>query len=764
MMKKKSMAVAMAAVTVAMPMSQSFAAIVESDQTQAIKDMKAKAFELMNKEFTKDTNLLIDPALAGEKVIEVSINGGTPYTRYSDFERAFDTAYNKLEDGETLTVNYGYKHSGYTVLADGSVVDFEADKFTEKELNALSKGKNADTTDIKVGEVQFKVDSDDNSKTYQVRLTDADKHGAKRFADVKVGDAEVDFSKPMLRKDATKDYYVDIDGNSIASVEDGDTIKLDPAKTDTEADRITITRDNTAKTKIDASNAVVDGFYLATNNDAIHAADGTIAADSYEAEKVNIVSDVIKKSVQTTKLNASELFNVNEGRATREGNTLLNKLQKLTYDLHKVDYDVTTTETVASQELKIVIEKTDNNDPNAKKVKVEEIRIARDAADKKGEAYDAMKTLLVSKNFSTNAANAAKTADYTDKIATAAGEDRYETAAELSRKQFTKANFANTVEKAIVLVTGEQDKLVDGLTATPLAASLNIDSTSKKAIGAPVLLTGNTKLSQSVVDEIDRLGAQKVYIVGGAISESVEKELENRYGMKVDRVSGDDRYDTALEVADEIYAQRTDNATNEAFDKFNEVFVVGGKSEADALSAGSIAAKLKAPILLTSEAKLNKDVKYYLEGNKVNSNKAANAGSKAYVVGGSLSNSAYNDMLDVQGKGDIERLSGDTRQDTNAAVIEKFFTTDKVDQVVVAKSDNKGMVDALGAGLYAGLNNAPVVLATNSLTEDQEDALDNVKIEVKKVNETKLSKLVAGEGIASSVIKYVKDLAVSFEK
>lgn len=751
MMKKKSMAVAMAAVTVAMPMSQSFAAVVESDQTQAIKDMKAKAFELMNKEFTKDTNLLIDPALAGEKVIKVSINGGTAYTRYSDFERAFDTAYNKLEDGETLTVNYEYKHSGYTVLADGSVVDFEADKFTEKELNALSTGKNADTTAIKVGEVQFKVDSDDNSKTYQVRLTDADKHGAKRFADVKVGDAEVDFSKPMLRKDAAKDYYVDIDGNSIASVEDGDTIKLDPAKTDTDADRITITRDDAAKTKIDASNAVVDGFYLATSNAGIHAADNNIAAESYEAEKVNIVSDVIKKSVETTKLNASELFNVNEGRVTTEGNTLLNKLQKLTYDLHKVDYDVTTTETVASQELKIVIEKTDNNDPNAKKVKVEEIRIARDAADKKGEAYDALKVLLLSENFSTNHAGTA--ANYKDRIATAAGEDRYETAAELSRKQFTKADFAKTKEKAIVLVTGAQDKLVDGLTATPLAATLNIatadinaEITTGKALGAPVLLTGNDKLSQAVVDEIDRLGAEKVYIVGGAISESVEKELENRYGMKVDRVSGDDRYDTALEVADEIHAQRAANNANDPFTKFDKVFVAGGKSEADALSAGSAAAKFKAPILLTNEAKLNKDVKYYLEGNKVD------AASKAYVVGGSISNSAYNDMLDVQGKGDIKRLSGETRQDTNAEVIEEFFTAST--KVVVAKSDNKGMVDALGAGLYAGLNNAPVVLATNSLTDDQEDALDKMTI----TNDTKINRVAVGNGIASSVIKYIKDM------
>ncbi|WP_270942955.1 cell wall-binding repeat-containing protein [Romboutsia lituseburensis] len=712
MMKKKSMAVAMAAVTVAMPMSQSFAAIVESDQTQEIKNMKDKAFELMNKEFTKNKNLLINPALAGEKVFKVSINGGAAYTRYVDFERAFDAAYNKLEDGESLTVKYEYftADTGYTVLKDGSVVDFEADTFSETELKTLA-GSNTESTDVKVGEVQAKTE-DDNSKTYRVRLTDA-KNDVKRFADVKVGDAELDFTKPVLRTDEAKDYYLDIDGNSIAPVEDNDVVSL-------AAGVVSINGDV-------HSDAVVDGFYLATSDAQFN---GGTAKETYKADVETIVNDVIKKSVQKTTLNASELYNTNNTVVTSEGNTLLNKLQKLTYDLNKVDYTVTSTESKTGEELKIVVEKEDMNEPNHKKVKVEEITIVRDAADKKHEAFDAMKSLILSKQFSTN--NTATEANYENKIAVAAGADRYETAAELSRKNFDKSN-------NIVLVTGEQDKLVDGLTATPLAATLN----------APVLLTGNTKLAQPVIDEIDRLDAKTVYIVGGAISEELEKELEKKYGMEVERVSGDDRYDTALEVADEIYEQNGKTP-------FKNVFVVGGKSEADALSAGSIAAKLKAPILLTNEAKLDKDVKYYLDGSKVDK------ASKAYVVGGSISNSAYNDMLDVQGKGDIERLSGDTRQDTNAAVIEKFFTTDKVGKVVVAKSDNKGMVDALGAGLYAGLNNAPVVLATNSLSEDQEDALDKLKIEVDAAtNLTKLNKLVAGEGIASSVVKYVKDLAVN---
>ncbi|MGG7060638.1 hypothetical protein ACQPUZ_20590, partial [Clostridium tertium] len=73
MMKKKSLAVAMAAVTVAMPASQVFAAVVESDNSEQVKAMKEKALELLNKKFTDNESLLINTRVAGEKVFKVQI-------------------------------------------------------------------------------------------------------------------------------------------------------------------------------------------------------------------------------------------------------------------------------------------------------------------------------------------------------------------------------------------------------------------------------------------------------------------------------------------------------------------------------------------------------------------------------------------------------------------------------------------------------------------------------------------------------------------
>lgn len=755
MMKKKSLAVAMAAVTVAMPASQVFAAVVESDNSEQVKAMKEKALELLNKKFTDNESLLINKKVAGEKVFKVEIEAKdktTTYTSYSEFSRDFDTLYNALEDGETIKINYKYAQAvdpaadpivsiGYSTLADGTIVDFDTDTYTQGDLDKLAEGNNAsnsEVTTLKVGDVQYKENEDDKTRTYQVRLSDG-KDNEKRFADLKVGDIKVDVEKdnnakkPVLRQE--NGYYVDLDGNAILEANDDDAITLTTNAADAYTIGITIAgadaAANTAAGEKLTKKAVIDGFYTKFD-----------AAD--KAETPVIVSDVIKKGSVSTSFNSSELFNSAEGRLTTEGNDLLNRLQELTYNLNGVTYNVKVTEPAATKEIKIVVEKKSKIDSNFKKV--EEIKIAKDSNDRKGESYKALTELLLSKTFDTTkkedgTATYNEVANYSNQVATAAGADRYATAAEVSRKQFS--SLAGD-EKSVVLVTGEQSKLVDGLTATPLAAALNDGK------GAPVLLTGNTKLAQPVIDEINRLKVDKVYIVGGAISPEVEKELKTKHGVKVERVAGADRYETSLEVADEIYSQ-TDA-------EFKNVFIAGGKSEADALSAGAAAARKDkvAPILLTTEDKLTKDVKYFLEGNKV-----ADA-SKVYVVGGTVSKAAYNDIVDAH-KDDVKRLSGDNRQDTNAEVINEFFTetagdNTKATKVVVAKSDNKGMVDALGAGLYAGLNNAPVVLATNSLTEDQKDALDKLAIAKENDTDRTVNRLAVGNGIASSVIKYVKDL------
>lgn len=728
MMKKKSMAVAMAAVTVAMPASQVFAAVVDNTQTEEIKAMKAKALELMNKKFTTDGNLLINnngaDSIADTNVfkIELTTPGNSKAevcTSYAEFERKFDKAYAKLEDGQSIKIGYDYakldaanKKIGYSTLKDGQIVDFKLETYTEKELEEAAANINAgEITDakVKVGEIRATELSDDGTKKFEIRLSD-DKNGLERYKEIKVGDVELS-QRPVVRQE--NDYYVDVDGNALAEVKDGDVATLDG---DYENSKIVnIKRLNSGDEKL--KNAQIDGFYADTTS---------------PAETPTIKMDVItKKGTEEITLNSSELYNKDEARVTAEGNDLVRKvnfykeLEIAKQDFYGSRYEVEIKETSTDKEMTIKIFKIDN-ESSTERSKIAEMKIVRDDKDNKAESYKTIRDIVKQE------ANA-----YNGITRVAAGADRYETAAEVSRLGFEKLED----EKAIVLVTGAQDKLVDGLTATPLAAALNGGN------GAPVLLTGNDKIAKPVLDEIERLDAQKVYIVGGAISESVEKELKDVHGLKVDRISGDDRYETSMEVANEMVDNQKVNV--------KDVFVVGGKGEADALSAGAVAARKGkvAPILLTNKDKLSKDIKYFIDKQAV--------GSHAYVVGGtsSVSTSVYNEVLDVVGaKSRIDRLSGDNRQDTNAKVVETFFKDgDKATKVVVAKSDNKGMVDALGAGVYAGLNNAPVILATNNLTEDQEDYLNNNT----NIDKDAASKVMVGNGISSTIAKFIKNLSTN---
>ncbi|MDM0258203.1 cell wall-binding repeat-containing protein, partial [Clostridioides difficile] len=162
------------------------------------------------------------------------------------------------------------------------------------------------------------------------------------------------------------------------------------------------------------------------------------------------------------------------------------------------------------------------------------------------------------------------------------GDDRIETAIALSEKYYNSdddnALFENEVNNVVLVGS---NAIVDGLVASPLAAE-------KKA---PLLLTSKDKLDTNVKSEIKRVmnlknttgvnSTKKIYLAGGenSISKDVENELKDM-GLKVTRLSGDDRYATSLEIADEI---GLDN---------DKAFVVGGTGLADAMSIAPVASKL----------------------------------------------------------------------------------------------------------------------------------------------------------------------------
>ena len=160
----------------------------------------------------------------------------------------------------------------------------------------------------------------------------------------------------------------------------------------------------------------------------------------------------------------------------------------------------------------------------------------------------------------------------TDRIA---GENRYETAVKISQ--------AGYAEGAPVVYVASGQLWPDALTAAPAAANE----------GGPLLLVREGEAPQVVLDEIARLGAERVVIVGGL--PSVNADVEAAIGeidsvVTIDRLGGDNRYETSRLVAEY------------AFESAEGAYVATGKRFPDALSAGTAAGHLAWPLVLVNTA------------------------------------------------------------------------------------------------------------------------------------------------------------------
>ncbi|EGT3660182.1 TPA: cell wall-binding protein Cwp10 [Clostridioides difficile] len=297
------------------------------------------------------------------------------------------------------------------------------------------------------------------------------------------------------------------------------------------------------------------------------------------------------------------------------------------------------------------------------------------------------------------------------------GADRFETAIKISQSGWTKSD-------TVVIVNGEDKSMVDGLTATPLASVKN----------SPILLSSNEKLPQKTVEELKRLNPSKVVVIGGnnSMPNSVVEAIKAvNSKISVQRIGGDTRYQTSINIAKEI--DKTNNVS--------KLYIGAGNGEADSLSIASLAGKEKTPIVLTQKDGVDNEAEQFIKSNKV---------SNIYFIGGveKISNKAIEQVGKIANR-DISnnRVAGQTRQETNAKVIDKFYSQSKLDGVVVANQDK--LIDALAVGPLAAKNNSPVILATNTLDKSQESSL-------KGKNSSKLFEV--GGGIASSVIDKIKSL------
>ncbi|WP_343095058.1 cell wall-binding repeat-containing protein [Clostridioides difficile] len=259
-----------------------------------------------------------------------------------------------------------------------------------------------------------------------------------------------------------------------------------------------------------------------------------------------------------------------------------------------------------------------------------------------------------------------------------AGEDRIDTSLKISSYKWQNA------ENAVLI---NSNTIADALCSAPLATAKN----------APVLLTEKDNLNAKTKEEIKRLGVKNIYVIGSTntISANVEKELNN-LNINVKRIGGTDRIDTSLKIAKEL-------------ENVDSVAVVNGyKGLADAVSIAS-PAKSNTAILFAEKDSLNKNIEDY-----------AKNFNTTYVVGGenSISKNIVNKLKNVI------KFAGTDRTDTNAKVMDYFYTDKALNNVFVAKNgmENEGdLIDALSVGPVGAKEDSPVLLAGKNLSTSQKN-------------------------------------------
>jgi putative cell wall-binding protein len=254
------------------------------------------------------------------------------------------------------------------------------------------------------------------------------------------------------------------------------------------------------------------------------------------------------------------------------------------------------------------------------------------------------------------------------------GKERFDTAVKISQEGWNQAN-------TVVLAQGYD--FPDALTGGPLAYKHD----------SPLLLTEKNRLTAVTKEEIKRLKVSNVIILGGtgAIGPEVESALKGME-LKVKRIGGIDRFETAKKIAEEVNA----NA--------GQAIIAYGYNYPDALSVAPYASKNGVPILLTNTSKVPDFTKQALDGV-----------DKKIIVGGEAAVSSKV-MKEI---GADQRIRGIDRYETSLAIAKALPLNNEDNTVLVASGKN--FPDALAGSVLAAKKDAPLLL---SQPEDLPDSVE----------------------------------------
>ncbi|MGS2778921.1 S8 family serine peptidase [Robertmurraya sp. GLU-23] len=263
------------------------------------------------------------------------------------------------------------------------------------------------------------------------------------------------------------------------------------------------------------------------------------------------------------------------------------------------------------------------------------------------------------------------------------GQTRISTAVEVSKEGWP--NGLTHSERTVILARA--DNPADALSAAGLVGVKD----------APILLTYPNQLDSITVNEIKRLNAAKIYVLGGpaAISYTVENKLRE-LGIATQRISGNDRFDTAYKINQEAGLLES-----------TEALIVNGITVADALSASSISATKKIPVYLVRTESIPVNLPSSVK--------------KVTILGGEKAVSSHIEQTINSLGVTTNRIYGGTRYETNINAIKAFQSTSSAFLLVRGTSTSRTSEDYPDAVAAAGLslkNNAAIILINPGRKED----------------------------------------------
>lgn len=261
---------------------------------------------------------------------------------------------------------------------------------------------------------------------------------------------------------------------------------------------------------------------------------------------------------------------------------------------------------------------------------------------------------------------------------------------ELNKSAFKKADEA-------ILVN--EESIVDAISVTPLAYAKD----------APIITTEWKKLDKETIDYIKDLGVKKITIIGGlkAVSRTSENKLIDM-GIEVERISGKNRFETAMEIALEL-----DKIKN-----VSEVYLIDSRAGLEnALSIYSQAAQQNIPILWSNDEDF-KDTKSFIKKNKI---------EKVYAVGNS-EKFVYEVKKSID---EVEVVEEINKSDTNIHTIKDLHKGDikELYTANVEYGNRSAASEYISLGVVAAKQNIPILITSDSFTYPQKKFIEKSNVE-----------------------------------